>query len=342
MLSHVQIFCFLASYSVALALEASRLWFRSGIRGMVMLGFVVAGWIAHTAFLYHSAITAARSPLSSNRDWLLLAAWVMVMVYFYLACYHPTTHFGVFLLPLVLCLIVAARFADAEHFPREPSKIWGVIHGTSILLATVTVLFGCVAGLMYLGQADRLKRKRPPYRKFRLPSLEWLQTANSRAILASMLLVGVAVASGIVLNLLNARQSSPSIPWNDPVVLGTLAMFGWLLMHAIIGAFYRPIRQGHKVAYLTLVSFVFLVIALALGMFVSTKHGGVVGKLQIENCKLKIANYGESREGWHVPELAKGVVSRHPRLAQNSPRASCPQFSIYNSLPSLGPTGGPL
>ena len=53
----------------------------------------------------------------------------------------------------------------------------------------------------------------------------------------------------------------------------TLAMFGWLLLHVVIGAFYRPIRQGRKVAYLTLVSFVFLVIVLV-GMFVTTKHGG--------------------------------------------------------------------
>jgi ABC-type uncharacterized transport system permease subunit len=274
MLTHVQIFCFLASYSVALALEVSRLWFRSGIRGVVMLGFVVAGWIAHTAFLYHSAVEAAEgasSPLSSNRDWLLLTAWVLVMVYFYLACFHPTTHFGVFLLPLVLGLIAAARFADQKPFLREPAfKIWGVIHGASILLATVAVLFGFAAGLMYLEQADRLKRKRPPYLKLRLPSLEWLQMANSRAMLASMLLVGVAVASGIVLNLL---KKSPGVLWKDPVVWVTLAMFGWLLLHVIIGAFYRPIRQGRKVAYLTLVSFVFLVIALA-GMFVTAKHGG--------------------------------------------------------------------
>jgi ABC-type uncharacterized transport system permease subunit len=193
------------------------------------------------------------------------------MVYFYLACYHPTTHFGVFLLPLVLGLIAAARFADQKPFLREPAfKIWGVIHGASILLATVAVLFGFAAGLMYLEQADRLKRKRPPYLKLRLPSLEWLQMANSRAMLASMLLVGVAVASGIVLNLL---KKSPGVLWKDPVVWVTLAMFGWLLLHVIIGAFYRPIRQGRKVAYLTLVSFVFLVIALA-GMFVTAKHGG--------------------------------------------------------------------
>jgi ABC-type transport system involved in cytochrome c biogenesis permease subunit len=275
MLSDVKIFCFLASYTVALALEVSRLWFRSGIRGIVMLGFVVAGWIAHTAFLYYravEAVEATRSPLSSNQDWLLLAAWVLVMVYFYLACYHTTTHFGIFFLPLVLGLITAARFADSTDFPREPSKtIWGAIHGVSIMLATVTVLFGFAAGLMYLGQANRLKRKRPPYRKLRLPSLEWLQTANSRTMLASMLLVGVAVASGIVLNLL---KESPGMLGKDPVVWVTLAMFGWLLLHVIIGAFYRPIRQGRKVAYLTLVSFVFLLLALV-GMFVTT-HGGVV------------------------------------------------------------------
>ncbi len=57
---HVQIFCFLASYTLALGLEFSRLWFRSGVRGMIMLGFVVAGWIAHTAFLYNSAVAAGK------------------------------------------------------------------------------------------------------------------------------------------------------------------------------------------------------------------------------------------------------------------------------------------
>jgi ABC-type uncharacterized transport system permease subunit len=275
MFSRVQIFCFLASYTVALVLEASRLWFRSGIRGAVMLGFVVAGWIAHTLYLYNSAIAAAaagQSPLSSNQDWLLLAAWVMVMIYFYLACYHPATHFGIFLLPLTLGLVAAAHLADSKPVAREPAtKIWGMIHGASILLGTVSVLIGFAAGLMYLEQADRLKRKRQPFLKLKLPSLEWLQTVNGRTMLASMLLVGVAVASGIVLKLLSSGQDSPKVPWSDPVIFGTIAMFGWLLLHVIIGVFYRPIRQGRKVAYLTLVSFIFLV-ALVI-MFVSGKHG---------------------------------------------------------------------
>ena len=73
-------------------------------------------------------------------------------------------------------------------------------------------------------------------------------------------------------------------------------MFGWLLLHVIIGAFYRPIRQGRKVAYLTLVSFIFLVIALV-GMFVTAKHGGGAAgnagkaEFQISDFKFQISDF---------------------------------------------------
>jgi ABC-type uncharacterized transport system permease subunit len=271
MLAHVQVFCFLASYALALVLEISRLWFRSGARRAITLGLVAAGWIAHTAFLYNSAAEVSGTPLSSYRDWMLLAAWLLVLVYFYLAAFHPTTHFGIFFLPLVLGLVVPAWFMAKTPFPQPASKMLAAIHGTSILAATVTVLFGFAAGVMYLWQADRLKRKRPLRVAVRLPSLEWLQTANARALVASMLLTGLAVASGVALNWLQARQKGLGMSWYKPVVVVTLAMFGWLLLHVIIGAFYRPIRQGRKVAYLTLVSFLFLVIALVL--FVMTHSG---------------------------------------------------------------------
>ena len=222
MLSHVQIFCFLASYTVALALEVSRLWFRSGIRGIVMLGFVVAGWIAHTAFLYNSAVAAvaaAGSPLSSNRDWLLLAAWVLVMVYFYLACYHPATHFGVFLLPLVLGLIAAARFADPNTFPREPFQDLGRDsrhfdpaghgHGALRLCRGVDVPG---AGRSPEAQAAALSEASASQPRV---------AANGQQPDDA----GVDVAGGRCRGLGHRAESaqgqnSPGVPWNDPVVLG--------------------------------------------------------------------------------------------------------------------------
>jgi hypothetical protein len=92
--------CFASSYAVALALEVSRLLFRSGVRGAFMVGFAAAGLVAQTAFLYHQALKTPGSPLSSQQDWCLVAAWLLVVVYLYLTCYHPKNAFGVFLLPL--------------------------------------------------------------------------------------------------------------------------------------------------------------------------------------------------------------------------------------------------
>lgn len=280
MLSGVSITCFAASYAVALGLEITRLFFRSGIRGAVMLGFAGAGLFAHTAFLFYRAVDfyatkdAVGGPLSSKQDWCLVAAWALVATYLYLTYYHPKTSFGVFILPLVLGLVgVGATLGNREPLARESAnKIWGLIHGTSILLAVVAVLVGFAAGLMYLGQARRLKKRLPPRRGLRLPSLEWLQRTNARAIVVSLLMLGVGIFSGMILNLINYGRDLSRLPWYDPFVLSTLIMFGWLVVAGGLRLFYKPAREGHRVAYFTVVSFVFLVIVLGVWLFVDTSH----------------------------------------------------------------------
>ena len=87
-------------------------------------------------------------------------------------------------------------------------------------------------------------------------------------------MLAVGILSGVVLNLINSGRNLAHLPWDDPVIVSTLAMFAWLLLSTLIGCFYRPAREGRKVAYLTLVSFVFLVIALSTGLFLNTRHPG--------------------------------------------------------------------
>jgi ABC-type uncharacterized transport system permease subunit len=281
-MSGVSTLCFAASYAVALALEISRLLFRSGIRGAVMLGFAAAGLVAHTAFLYYQAVQAvdaAAAPLSSARDWYLMAAWVLIVVYLYLVFYHPQTPFGLCLLPLALVLIGLGRFAaSAEPLALVPAaKAWGMIHSMSIMLAVVSMLVGFIAGVMYLGQMRRLKRKLPPLRRLRLPSLEWLDRANSRAIVISVLMLALGVLSGTILNVINGSSPRGSISWYDPVVFGTMLMLAGLLVAVGVGVWHKPQRAGRKVAYLTLLSLLFLVflaMALTLMMFFNTQHGG--------------------------------------------------------------------
>jgi ABC-type transport system involved in cytochrome c biogenesis permease subunit len=272
MLSGVSITCFTASYGIVLALELTRLLFRSGVRGAVLLGFAGAGLLAHTIYLSNRAIHAAGSPLSSQKDWYLMVAWVLVAAYLYFTAYHRKTALGVFVLPLVLGLVGVAAFVADETplLPEQASRVWGLIHGTAILLATVAVSVGFVFGLMYLLQARMLRKKLPPPRGLRLPSLEWLQRTNSQAVMMSAPLMAVGVLTGMVLNLL---RDSERMPWRDPLTLATVLMFIWLTAAAGASLFYKPVRQGRKLAYLTIASFVFLVSALGVGLFADTSHG---------------------------------------------------------------------
>lgn len=282
-MSGVSIICFAASYAVALALELTRPVFRSGIRGAVMLAFAGAGLLAHTIYLGYRIAEfywnehPGGTPLSSEQEWYLLAAWVLAIVYLYLTWYQPRVPFGLFILPLVLALIgVGTWLADPQPFPRESaSKTWGLVHGLSILLATVAVLVGLAAGLMYLGQSWRLKTKSPRGFGLYLPSLERLQTINSRALAVALGMMALGIASGVVLNLFNRSRGQRLLPWTDPVVLTSLVMFGWLVVAGGAGIFYRPVREGRRVAYLTLVGFVFLVIALWSVLWNGTQHGAL-------------------------------------------------------------------
>jgi hypothetical protein len=117
-----------------------------------------------------------------------------------------------------------------------------------------------------------LKHKHLPGRSVRLPSLEWLQKANSRAIVVATLMLAAGVVSGMILNRINFANNATPLSWNDPVILSTLLLLVWLLAAVVVGAFYRPARRGRKVAYLTLVSFVFLVVMLVAGLLLNSRH----------------------------------------------------------------------
>ncbi|MGD0518776.1 MAG: hypothetical protein ABSA26_14670 [Thermoguttaceae bacterium] len=295
MLSRVGIICFAASYAIVLAMEVSRLVFRSGIRGAIMIAWAGAGLFAHTVYLYYRAINTTGVPLSSWQDWCLAAAWALMVVYLYLLFFHPRTSIGLFLLPIVLGLIAtAAFFAGAAPFPREPtSKVWGAIHGASLAAAAVSMLLGLAAGLMYLWQTRRLKQKRPMGQGLRLPSLEWLQRTNHRAIIIALIMLGIGVLGGMILNSINHRPGQDRLPLYDPLVLSTLIMFVWLSAAVVVSLAYKPARQGRKVIYLTLISFVFLAAALVMGLSLDTRHGG---RRNIEKSNVQERESGEERE----------------------------------------------
>ncbi len=276
LIERIEILCFAGSYTVALALELARLVTTARWRSVLTIAWMVAGLLAHTVFLASRTIHGGAAPLSSAFDWYLVAAWLLAAGTLYSIWQHPRAALPLFVLPLTLGLVAVATFlADRQPFPVDSAVLWwGILHGSFLLLGTIAVLIGFVAGLMYLLQASRLKRKRPVTRTFEMPSLEWLQRTNTRAMVLATLLLSVGLLSGSVLNLVQQRHDLALVPWSDPVVWSSCLTLVWLLVAVVFAAFYKPARMGRKVAYLTLASFLFLAFSLGVGLFFTTHGSG--------------------------------------------------------------------
>ncbi len=259
----INMFCFSASYAIALVLELTGLWVQFRLRRPVLLVAAAAGLVAHTWYLVQRVVDTPAAPLASQQDWYVLAAWAVAMVYFTLKFYYPRSAMGLFMLPAVLGLVGAARITTTEPLATfQAPRIWGQVHGVFLMLGTVVVLLGFLAGLMYLIQSYRLKQKLPSDGRFQLPSLEWLERANSRSLGAATLLVGGGFLTGILSRL--AQEGDQNfVPWTDPVVASLAAMLLWLVVAEVFRWVYPAARRGRKVAYLTVAAFVFLLLVLA-------------------------------------------------------------------------------
>ena len=278
MLTGISVVCFAASYLVAFALEISRLFYRAVIRNAVMIGFASAGLIAQTIFLsyeFRQHWTDGTALITWYTGCMSLS-WIIVACYLTSMLNRKKSINGLILLPTSLALILAAQL-----FPNsaEGIRYWGMIHGLSIVFGIALVVVGFIAGLMYLFQSHRLKQKLPPQSSFWLPSLERLQILNERSLVTSILLLGVGLISGILLNLTQSGGDQ-GIPWSDPVVLASFVWLAWLITVFLFNAYYKPSRSGQKVAYLTVGSFVFLGIVLGIIYLMPTDHGSTATKDQ--------------------------------------------------------------
>jgi ABC-type uncharacterized transport system permease subunit len=269
--SGINIICFAASYTVALALEIFGLWKPLRLGRYAEIIAAGAGLVAHTWYLGVRVANQPAAPLSSQQEWFLLAAWLLAAVYVAARFYYPQKSLGLFLLPGLLGLVGAATLASSQPLAAYAApRVWGLAHGIFLMLGTIAVLVGFFAGLMYLIQSRRLKQKLPPIARFRLPSLEWLERMNSRSLGAATLLVLAGFLTGVLTQL--AQDNAHRLSWTNPVVLSLTLMTVWLLVAEVFRMIYPAARQGRKVAYLTVAAFVFLLLVLGSVMWGDSFH----------------------------------------------------------------------
>jgi ABC-type uncharacterized transport system permease subunit len=262
-LSRVTLFCFAASYAAALLLELVYLLLPRRLLRLLGLGFGIAGLFAHTLFL-----AVQQPPLSGRFGTLLFLAWILAVFCLYGMIHHRRLAWGVFVLPLVLALVgLAAAFghpgADIDGFwlrnllSLHGERFWGALHGGLLLLAAVGVCVGCIASVMYLVQARRLRLKTLPGHGPRLLSLERLEEMNRRALTIAFPLLTAGMLIGVALMIQDAAQLHG---WTDPRVLSTVAL--WLVFALLVYLRYGVHLRGRRVAQLTILAFAVLLVTL--------------------------------------------------------------------------------
>ena len=270
-LTRISLSCFALSYLIALLLEISRLFYRVSVRSIVIFTMMLAGIFAHIIFLWDKFQSdfSGGTPLASWYDWCLVISLALSITYTIVALQRVRHSVGIFFLPVILGLILfAVSIEDRQPFSaQERGDLWGMTHGISLLAGTASMAIAFTTGLMYLVQASRLKRKLPPQAGFKLPSLEWLQVCNRRSLFLATGLIMIGLFSGIIMNMLFQNKLKNIVPWDDMVVISSSILLLWLIVVSVFEMLYRPARQGRKIAYLTIASFLFLIMVLCFVIF---------------------------------------------------------------------------
>ncbi len=261
-LEKVTLFCFLASYTVALAVELSQFVRRSFVSQLATMLFALAGFVAHTSYLLARSQQHDLPPLlSSTHDWVLVTAWLTVALYLGIQLWNPRLSFGIFGLPLALILIGLAPFTSRTPIPQVfQMHWWTMFHAASYSLGIVGLLLALLASLMYLLQHYRLKNKRSELPALQLLSLERLNRINWWLIIVSVPLQTLGIITGLYMVHLSKSGDHPVDLMSITVGLNALVwvimaiLFGWML-----GA---KNATGRMVAWRTIIACLFMLFTL--------------------------------------------------------------------------------
>jgi ABC-type uncharacterized transport system permease subunit len=281
-MANVHVFCFFASYVVALALEGLAVARRSRALRSLSFAFALAGLAAQTFYLVARSDAADLPPLlSSSHDWLLVLAWLAVVfdltLSSILSFVGRSVPMGLFLLPVVLLLIGASDLAGAATSPalagatdiarrgaeERALRGWGMLHASLLVFGIGGVIVGFLFSVMYVVQHRRLKHPQAASNALSLPSLATLARLNWWSVIVSFPLLTLGMLTGIRLVYLSRHTSGP-ISFADPLVVGSGLV--WLLMVAFLAWLLRSDHVGGKQVALRTIWAFGLVLVTLLGL----------------------------------------------------------------------------
>ncbi len=276
-MDRLSVLCFTGTYVLALLCDLARFAVRSPARWFATVGLLALGWIIHTAFLFHQVRLHHQLRIATQYDFMLVLSWIFAAIALYLIVRMPrSVAIGAFALPVVVGLSALAGLERRQNWSNWGvwAPVWSTIHGWFLTLGAVFLCTAFVAGLTFLAQSRRLKRKQVNPRGVRLPSLEQSERLNRAAVTLAFPFLTFGLLIGVALNLGgNPVTGGIVLRWGDPKVLSASVL--WLIFAFLLHASFRPSMRGRRVMFLTMVAFALLLFTtVGVNLLLPTEHGG--------------------------------------------------------------------
>lgn len=216
----------------------------------VRLGFMTAGFVLQSGFLYIRGEAHGRCPLTSGFEILVFVSWSMALIYFVVGPGFRLSLLGFFTAPLIVIFqgIGLAMFHPVVPSPRA-ADYWLELHAALALISYGAFALSFVAGIMFLLQDRYLRAGKMDGLFYHLPPIHHLGQALSRLLWLGFLLLSIGIA---------AAFKMATLPETHKLVAIAIV---WLAYAVVLALKVLRGMGSRKVARAALVAFAFPIIS---------------------------------------------------------------------------------
>jgi ABC-type uncharacterized transport system permease subunit len=196
------------------------------------VGLLMAGFAAHTLFLFLRGQQVQRCPLTNAFEVQVFAAWAMALFYLIIGPAYRMSLLGAFTAPVVSGLCLMAMVLPETRIEAVKRSPWVEAHAAIAILAWGAFALAAIIGAMYLIQRHLLKSRHGSKVLFLLPSLDQMETVMWRLVALGTVLFSVGMAGGVISQRVVGAAPLPKMllvtaVWGVYFGLVTVRVFRW-------------------------------------------------------------------------------------------------------------------
>ena len=251
---------------------------KSPSAGRVATTLLLFAALTHTFVIGMQTMEVGHVPFANTSRFISTFVWLLTLSYLYLELTTDERSMGVFILPVIVGLqILPVINPGVENRDPVLDSPWFWVHVSSLLFAYASFALASVLGLTYMLQFKEIKKKHLGFFYSRLPSLQILDTMNSRAVTIGWVFLTVGVAVGVIW----AAQARAVAPDNENLqamfspndMKIVFAFITWAVYSFAVFARRTLGWNGRRAAWLSAVGFVIVLLNFVpVSYFVTTSH----------------------------------------------------------------------